>query len=353
MSLPALNLSLKRLTLVAVGVGADDPSPTQPTQPKKQKRRITLTPREATAAGPSTGCSYADAARSVLSCYDANPDTFVRHHIWSRPVRDEEQGANQQLAIAFSTGIKDAPSLDDLVKIAQTCFASVEAPIEILKRSDLSPAKRSYILDVVSRSGPGKANSRIDFAMDKRWRQAFEQDGHTGKQLQNVPSFKAYVQMNEELYKRMEQINIMYKRMEQVNISGGADKEVSSVEHVMVALPGGTDQDLHTDGGDQPLCVVALNLRQPRDLGGHTEFPNVCTSYQTMPTSVTDHSRLLVAFEGDSSGSSGPSGCLYRVNDTTGSVSAWSGKAPHRGTANGSCDARVFLYTEWALGEHN
>ena len=318
-SLPALFLPLR--------IGAPDGQAN-----KKQKTRLTPTP---TAAN-----EYAEAARRVL----LPSETMIaanRYEIWSRPALPAEAEANARLRRAFAApqGSQSAaaPTVDDLVRVAEEIGATAldEKAQRRLQETVLEkflPAERNYIAGVTLRGGGGRLASRIDFHLQPRWKGAFALG------LEGVPSFDAYTKMNSAVKTQMETAALKEKIQE----------PVTSTERVMVVLPGATDQEKHTDGADLPMCTLALNLRQTEPRSGCTEFP-VAQAAGAFPapnvivtTGLVDESAL----------ESGPAS-VHKVNDATGAVSAWSGKALHRGTANASKEARVFLYTEWALGDHN
>lgn len=317
-SLPALFLPLR--------IGANDGNG------KRQKTRLTL---DLTAPN-----EHAESARRVLRPAD-KMIAENRYEVWSRPALPAEAEENARLRRAFAApqGPQSAaaPTVDDLVRVAEELGATAldEKAQQRLQETALqkfSPAARDYVAGVTLRGGGGGLASRIDFHLEPQWKGAFALG------LQSVPSFDAYTKMNRAVKTQMEAAALQEKIQE----------PATSTERVMVVLPGAPDQEKHTDGADLPMCTVALNLRQTEPRAGCTEFP-VAQAAGALPapnilvtTGLVDEPAL----------ESGPAP-VHKVNDATGAVSAWSGKALHRGTANTSEEARVFLYTEWALGDHN
>lgn len=322
---------LPQLFLSLSVVGADADGPPRP------KKKLRLAPVALTPTDP-----YAEPARRVL----ARPAEGAPHQIWARPALPSEAEQNAQLQQPFATAPPTAaPSVDDLIRVAQSVGTTVLATEEqqnAFLDAALSPPARAYVTGIAARSAPDDlAATRVDFYMHPRWRAAF------APALQNVPSFRAYAQMNAAVQTRMQQI---------FEETPGLKQPATSLDHLLVVLPGAGAQLAHTDGDDDgaddaAMCTVALNLRQDTAAAGCTAFPD-----------TTSVSGVGVAANMLQTGGAGTGGVLARldrgigpvheVNNATGYVSAWSGEALHRGTGNASQVPRVFLYTEWAF-KHN
>lgn len=315
---------LPQLSLPLSATGADASGP----PPKKEKRRIQLQP-----AGPAAGPSGEDNTDYASVMLRLMPEP---HAIWARPPRPEEHLANAQLQTAFGVRRGDAPGADDLIRVAQEVGLKVlseEAKRAILAAM-LPSATREYVLDFSARTPDGRG-TRVDFALAPKWMDAFR------PHVQRVPSFQAYTKMNMAARARMGQIN----RQQSLNAA-----DVTSVERVMVVLPGAIAQQPHVDNSDLPLCTVALNVRQAGSDAGCTEFPDTGGEAQAASPS----SRIFLTAGNEANPDARFRGAVHRVNNATGYVSAWDGRALHRGTGNRAQEPRVFLYTEWSFDDkHN
>ena len=287
------------------------------TPPKKSRRLVAEVVEDPNA-------KYTDAASRVLS--EATAPALTRYDIWARPALSEEEDANMKLTAEFSKRKGDVPGLDDLINVAKAFGSVVAVDKESKQRatSTLPPKTSDYILDFAVRSDKDNHVTRVDFEMKKKWRPDLTET------MQEVLSFEAYKKMNLAVEKRMKQVT---------------GEVPTSVERVMVVLPRAKGQELHKDGGDELMCTVALNLRQTNVSAGSTAFP---AAPSPPPTKNGDFLAAVKTINGTNADENS-----HFVNNSTGYVSAWSGSVLHRGTENESEEPRVFMYTEWALGQHN
>ena len=318
--LPQLFLPLR------IGADADGP-------PAKKKKRATLV------AGLPVD-PYAEAARRVMT----RPAEGAPHEIWARPANPVEANQNAQLQQSFATAPQTAvPSVDDLIQVAQSVGTTVLATEEqqgAFLDAALSPPARAYVSGIAARSAPDDLTAtRVDFYLHPQWRAAF------APALQNVPSFQAYRQLNEAVQLRFDRIFAETPSLRD---------PATSLEHLLVVLPGAGAQVAHTDGDDDGaaasvMCTVALNLRQDTPAAGSTAFPVRTSGTNTNPNILQTTGAGTGGVAAQLNQGIGP---VHQVNNATGYVSAWSGEALHRGTGNASQAPRVFLYTEWGF-KHN